>query len=451
MAGLMHKSLTELVNELLTELRKTGVPYSSQARRAVLTNQAEEYRPRSCLLGLYTKMGLGIATQTERKKWVRVLALIHSIALHRPKSHRVPYAAIMLNCNTKVPVHADAANTGRSSLLSLGCHQGGELWMEDPNGDVEVESNGEMLKGRALDTFGKWVCFDGHTRHCILPARPIEGGSPVVERYSITLFCPGRLDAVPEEIWGRLQAHGFPVEDWCQAVPKGEKPPPLETSKAKRGKRGRRTPYEAPASLSAGLLSAAPAVVAGERGAKRAAHGSKTACTVSLDACWQRLLSGRLPSRFLEFLRQGQNYKCATVGEEFPSPNGGRQTEGLDPLPCALPYTWEHSSAPRSSRRRARWGKVRRRRLWINASIAYLDWIYLGKPSGRKLPWAESLRGPLSERQWHLVKDLEASYLAACRLGETSEDPSGGLLRLATDLHHSLAMSYGMGTDRGLQ
>eukprot|EP00971_Amphidinium_carterae_P293748 5831894-Amphidinium_carterae.1 len=46
-------SLQDLIVELLAELHKAGVPYSSQACRAVLTNQSEECRPRSRAPALY--------------------------------------------------------------------------------------------------------------------------------------------------------------------------------------------------------------------------------------------------------------------------------------------------------------------------------------------------------------------------------------------------------------
>eukprot|EP00971_Amphidinium_carterae_P338980 6476555-Amphidinium_carterae.5 len=121
----------------------------------------------------------------------------------------------------------------------------------------------------------------------------------------------------------------------------------------------------------------------------------------------------------------------------MPSPGKQDRRTRSDPLPCALPYSWALCSAPRSSRRRAHWHKIRHRRQWVNASIAYLDWLYLRKPSGRRMAWTSTLAGTLTDEQHCLVSELESIYLAVCRLGEAAVEPSGGLSRLATDLHRS--------------
>eukprot|EP00971_Amphidinium_carterae_P292646 5809706-Amphidinium_carterae.1 len=203
-------SKDDIMHELLIELRRVGVPYSSKARRGVLQQQTEVDRPRSCLLGLYTKMGLGLSTQTTREKWRKGLGLIHALAMHRPEGERDAYAAVMVNCNNEVSVHSDKANTGMSSLLSLGSHREGSLWVEDHEGQHQISHDGETLWGHVLNTHGHWQRFNGHQRHCILPAKAVEG-SECAERFSITLFSPGRLHDVPEEHWRALQQLGFPV------------------------------------------------------------------------------------------------------------------------------------------------------------------------------------------------------------------------------------------------
>eukprot|EP00971_Amphidinium_carterae_P277412 5505535-Amphidinium_carterae.1 len=474
--ALVYKGWTkeELISALLSEVRATGVPYSSQARRAVLQGLPDADRPRSCLFGLYTKMGLGIATQTSKAKWQRTLALIHALAACRPPNANHAYAAIMLNHNTKVSLHADAANTGLSTLLSFGRHSGGALWLEDAEGEQTLEIEGQTAIGVELNTYETWQSFDGHHRHCVLQAYPLAGDEQA-ERYSITLFCPGRLHAVPSDVWTTLSQMGFPVDGLCErhgaeghedGASTGKTRPVArapESSKRKRGRRGLRTPYEASAVVGALALAGAPSLarcstttcpslhrapLAELPQVKRGLSGS-TACMLSLDTCWTQVVKGRVPSRFLEFLRAGQNSPSAKDGEELPSPSEERHSGRNDPLPCALPYSWTACSAPRSSRRRARWHKIRHRRQWINAALAYLDWLYMGKPSGRGLSWASTLRGPLSSEQWHLVSEMEAAYLAVCRLGESAEEPSGGLSRLAAELHHTLSLSYGMGLAKG--
>eukprot|EP00971_Amphidinium_carterae_P179021 3550892-Amphidinium_carterae.1 len=136
---------------------------------------------------------------------------------------RHDYSAVMLNFNPQVPVHSDLSNTGDSCLLSLGDHEKGELWVETEGGqDVQVHHDGSELYGQALDTFHRWRSFDGHRRHCILEAVPRAGGTSA-ERYSLTLFNPGRLQQVPTEVWLELAGLGFPVlqlqSDFAGAAP----------------------------------------------------------------------------------------------------------------------------------------------------------------------------------------------------------------------------------------
>eukprot|EP00971_Amphidinium_carterae_P075901 1499652-Amphidinium_carterae.2 len=157
---------------------------------------------------------------------------------------------------------------------------------------------------------------------------------------------------------------------------------------------------------------------------------------MSLETLWMGLQRQRPPSRFLEFLRQGSSVDGA---EALPSPS----RESV--LPCGLPYDTLRGSPPSSGRRRSRWHRVRHRRQWINASVAYLDWLFLGKPSGRRHAWASSLAAPLTSGQWLLVGELERIYMAVCRLGEPPDLPSGGLKHVAEELCHSKHLGYGDG------
>eukprot|EP00971_Amphidinium_carterae_P032949 648465-Amphidinium_carterae.1 len=100
-------------------------------------------------------------------------------------------------------------------------------------------------------------------------------------------------------------------------------------------------------------------------------------------------------------------------------------------------------SAPLSSRRRSRWHRVRHRRQWINAAVAYIDWLFLGKPSGHRRQWSSVLSMPLSAVQRQLVGRLESTFLSVCRLGEDLASPSGGLSTLAELLRDSSGLGYG--------
>eukprot|EP00971_Amphidinium_carterae_P162590 3223250-Amphidinium_carterae.1 len=206
----------------------------------------------------------------------------------------------------------------------------------------------------------------------------------------------------------------------------------------KRGTRGRRGRLGRSASLqSVALVSPSSST---PHAVPKAVDGSGSMTNAipqnSIESLWTQLQRQRSPSRFLEFLRQGA--QLAVGGEDAPS----QGEESRSVLPCGLPYPPSvRSSAPASGRRRARWHRVRNRRLWINATVAYLDFLHLGKPGGAGLRWARVLQSPLSVQQWALAQKLESTYLAVCRLGETPESPSGGLEQLAQCLH--VTMDYG--------
>eukprot|EP00971_Amphidinium_carterae_P009812 193500-Amphidinium_carterae.3 len=442
--SLDHLEMPQLVSELLQEVRSTGVPLASDSRKAVLRGkQAQLPATRSCLFGLYTKIGTGVATQTWKPKWQRLLRLIHALAKKRSPLECHPYAAIMLNHNTSVGVHADRFNTGKSSLLSWGDHRGGQLWIECSEGQHR-----EQLLGRSVSTPGCWQSFDAHARHCVLPALPShERDEP--ERFSVSLFCPGRLAEVTPEIWHQLRSAGFPVDELILEAPD---PCMASTSSSRsshlqRGRRGQRRslsrslmsgvlagsalPQSAEGSMSrsgmSGVLAGSVSSAAGSPQVfsaplapelLRGSHQPGTACMCSIETLWQQLQRKRMPSRFLEFLRKGRSF--AFGGEEMPSQD-------------------------REAGTRARWHKGRQRRQWVNASIAYIDWLYLGKPAGDGLKWAAALRSPLSKQQQFLVGELERTYLAVCRPGEVTpvDPPGGGLSLLAKVLHLSSGLGYG--------
>eukprot|EP00971_Amphidinium_carterae_P331019 6464354-Amphidinium_carterae.1 len=436
--------MAELLAELLSEIRRTGVPKASNSREAVLrAGETATSVTRSCLFGLYTKIGMGLASSTLKPKWFRALQIIHALARYREPRHRHDYCAIMLNQNTEVSLHADRFNTGASSLLSFGRHCGGQLWIEDPHGDHVLDIAGERVHGLAMDSRGRWQCFRAQTRHCVLPALAEDGAAgDDIERFSISLFSPGRLHDVPPDLWLRLQQHGFPVTSLLESE-RGQGPSAATHSQGdattsaslssdsgqssrNRGRRGRRRP---PLTLTGAVVGALapPTVGAHSSRAPAAEHRApviqrpspsrdkplppKMACPNSLETLWQQLRRLKMPSRFLEFLRQG--HALAARGEEPPSLD--KESEVV--LPCGLPYLDQvRGSAPSSGRRRARWHRIHHRRQWVDASIAYLDWLYLGKPAGPGLKWASALVAPLTQRQWALVSNLEHTYRAVCRL-----------------------------------
>eukprot|EP00971_Amphidinium_carterae_P243865 4842953-Amphidinium_carterae.5 len=356
----------------------------------------------------------------------------------------------MLNHNSSVLVHVDRFNAGPSSLISFGCHLAGQLWVEEPDGNHTISIDGEEVSGRLLNTHGQWQTFAAQARHYVSEAIAMPDADEA-ERYSISLFCPGRLAEVPEEIWLRLERFGFPVDSLkkthCSEL---SGPPRVDTEKPgnQRGRRGRaaRGHWLAGVALSTSLSSGAGQAPSMTRDLsppdkhKLGRAGTGNAACMSLDTVWQELLRKRMPSRFLEFLCRGHH--CTSRGEELPSQR--RETKFL--LPCGFPYNpLMRSLAPSSGRRRARWHREKHRRQWVNAAVAYLDWIYLGKPRGSGLEFAAALQEPLSNEQLFLVSELERAYSAVCRPGEVATSPGGGFSLLAKVLDLSSDLGYGGG------
>ena len=87
-------------------------------------------------------------------------------------------------------VHVDANNLGPSWIIGLGDYTGGELWLADPDGDIELEVKqkmlrrsekpGDIIKGRLINIKDKWFHFDGRVPHA---AMPFQGN-----RFSLVYF-----------------------------------------------------------------------------------------------------------------------------------------------------------------------------------------------------------------------------------------------------------------------
>lgn len=91
-----------------------------------------------------------------------------------------PYTTVQLNKDYATKMHVDGNNHGPSFIIGLGDYTGGEVWILDENGTVEVEipctlrgwphlRPGTKVKGRLEDCHNKWVKFDGNTPHMTMP------------------------------------------------------------------------------------------------------------------------------------------------------------------------------------------------------------------------------------------------------------------------------------------
>eukprot|EP00971_Amphidinium_carterae_P349168 6490879-Amphidinium_carterae.3 len=402
---------------------------ASDSRRGVLRDHdIDAPATYSCLFGLYTKIGMGVTSHTGKQKWQRLLRLVHDLAKLRPPGSRHDYAAIMLNHNVSVSVHADRFNHGPSSLLSFGDHDAGQLWVEHTEGNHGMVMGDEEVLGKVLDTRHQWHSFDAHARHCVLAAVPVAN-EEVAERYSISLFCPGRLDAVPADIWKRLETAGFPVSSL-----KGERIPEQAAASAGRANRGRRG-RASRALLSGATLSAAMTPVTGclpppapvmspstplpSRCQVRPPERSSTACMPSIETLWQELVQD-----------------SSSLWEERNRPRRVRKPHSffLADFPTTLGYV----------------------ALLPCLVVEELDGTERATegngpgPRGNGFALAAALRAPLTKHQWFLVRELEHTYYTVCRPGEIAVAPGGGLSLLAKVLELSSDLGYGAGAAKKL-
>lgn len=108
------------------------------------------------------------------------------------------FSVVQVNRSVKCKMHVDGNNVGPSYICAFGDFTGGETWIYDGVGPVEmtVQDNlrgydlpiGSVVKGTLHDVKNKWVHFNGRVPHCTMP---FEG-----KRYALVFFihnCTGRL------------------------------------------------------------------------------------------------------------------------------------------------------------------------------------------------------------------------------------------------------------------
>eukprot|EP00971_Amphidinium_carterae_P127763 2530913-Amphidinium_carterae.2 len=151
-----------------------------------------------------------------------VIGLVHCLARFRPgagSSH--PYCAMMINQTPELAVHRDDYNFTLHRVRVLETKQvGGHLWIDAGSGLKQVEplmtstlsaAGLAVPDGIEVSRKGHLVC-KRNALQCFDSRRP--GVCPVSkgERFSISLFTPRRLSAVPWSLWKCLQALRFPGE-----------------------------------------------------------------------------------------------------------------------------------------------------------------------------------------------------------------------------------------------
>eukprot|EP00971_Amphidinium_carterae_P352884 6492761-Amphidinium_carterae.3 len=438
----------DLMQLLLQECETTSIP-----RNAGRTNILD--RPRSLLLGLYTRRGLGISRGTSRN--LTLLSLIHTLASRRPHGGSAhPYCAVMLTRLEEgqgLSSHRDEYNSLLNWVLPLCSNScGGEVWLETgqptdyvhraqeadldtdmftPPGVARTEGDSQLtLDGIAGCTFshpGQWLCFDSRRRHSVLP---IRSGC----RFSIALFSPTRLEHVPAPLWVSLASLGFPVGP----IQRLHSSLPCLAAHGRVGRRRGRSPL-------AGLLTSAAAATSASASAVPcvADHGAR------LRLGWEQALHGPhalswRPSRFCDFYTSERS----TLRAGVPAATLPVMADVLQQWPCGWPFPEAELTAractsrpPRSRRRRDRWLKWRQLKRFVNFKVCYLSWLHLGRPAHRSLTSPDPMNVPLNSVQTAMCARFLAVASTKCRPRDALASTGSGLSLFRASLEE-LASTY---------
>lgn len=173
---------------IVKALREIGNDWPTQSR----PNVTDTGRPVPGLcLGLVFALGQGAQCShaSEAHPYLtRLLTKWCSKTLPRTKAGRVfPYSSLQINYNYRAIKHVDANNIGPSYIMSLGDHEGGELWTSDRG---------------VIDCRGRWRLFDGNKEH---ETRPFRGR----DRISFIAFAHEQYSKLARPVVDQLRDLGF--------------------------------------------------------------------------------------------------------------------------------------------------------------------------------------------------------------------------------------------------
>lgn len=161
-------------------------------------------------LGLVLNYAFGLCASRTVKLWPNLTSLLTRFIAQDHPTFR--YTTIQLNRDYSAKMHVDGNNHGPSYITGFGEYTGGQLWIMDEAGDVEVEVTdalrgwphlkvGEKIRGRLEDIKGRWLKFDGNTPH---QAMPFQG-----QRISIVYFSRKGFINIPPDAFDSLERLGF--------------------------------------------------------------------------------------------------------------------------------------------------------------------------------------------------------------------------------------------------
>ncbi len=112
------------------------------------------------------------------------------------------FTSICINVDFACSLHTDKYNEGTSVIVGCGDYVGGTIFLEDGEGEHEVEHAGQKMRGKQLDVRHRWCMFDAHQRHMVLP---YEG-----YRVTVVFFSVPASKCDPQNM-AVLQSLGFRV------------------------------------------------------------------------------------------------------------------------------------------------------------------------------------------------------------------------------------------------
>ena len=117
------------IKETIALLDKLHVPLAYQRTNIWKVDN----RPRSMLLGVYTRRGAGISKATTQ--YPHLLKAVQKLGDQRPKELRWHYTSVSICILEGLKLHKDHFNSNQKSvLIAMGDFDGGEFWVEDALG-----------------------------------------------------------------------------------------------------------------------------------------------------------------------------------------------------------------------------------------------------------------------------------------------------------------------------
>mmetsp|Transcript_43885 Transcript_43885/g.103793 ORF Transcript_43885/g.103793 Transcript_43885/m.103793 type:complete len:552 (-) Transcript_43885:78-1733(-) len=204
------QSSTFTAEAVLAALSVAEITWSTTRGNVIPEGKAGVY---GMLLGLFSFAGrIGVTTATTNHPWLTRLVIGFCTNLRKG----FQFTSVQVNKNYASRLHVDANNVGKSLIYGLGNYSGGELWVEDGEGEEgmflaePVRSRfgyraGEMYAGTLHDVRGQMVEFDGNRLHC---TQNYEG-----ERYTLVFYTNDQYLAATDEVRHGLAEAGFDF-DW---------------------------------------------------------------------------------------------------------------------------------------------------------------------------------------------------------------------------------------------